>query len=216
MARCLVIVGGMLLAVLVLAGASTAQSGGASAEVTPPVSQPGDDLTMIFEIPAPGTAELVVQEELRCTLTFPDNATREPCGQTGDLIEVRTNGSGPTAYRVPYQAPGLAGPYEVVFQAEDTARVPPQTYRAEATFQVTEVPPDPTNETPIPTDDTPDADTGAPGPGEGDDPAPQPGDDGLASLGPRTDEARMIVSTGLGATVATAGLVANRWSLGGG
>lgn len=207
---------GALTLLLILAGGASAQGQGASAGVSPSTSQPGEDIELIFEIPSPDDVEIVVQERVNCTLTFPDGTTRSPCDRPGGLIEVRTNGSGGASYRVPYQAPATFGTYEVLFEAEDTARVPPQTYRAEATFQVTDAPTGQAQEPPGGDGQPPEEATDGPDTSDDGTSGSQAGDGALATLAPRSDDSRILVSTGLSASVVSAALVANRWPIGGG
>lgn len=208
-------------ALLVLAPLAGAQDDRASASVEPSTAPPGGDLALVFRLDSPDLAEVVVLEEVTCTVDFPDDRERSPCERTGGLAEVHATGSGAREYVFDYQAPILEGSYDVEFEADSTARVLPATYTATTTFVV-----DASAVTPADDPDDPDGpddgdadpagDTDDP-PTDGDDPD-QAGDDGggLHALDPDDDASRMAVSTTLATGVLAVTLVANRFPIGGG
>lgn len=207
-----------LAVLLVLAVPGLAQEE-ASARVDPSPVEPGEDISLIFRIDSPELAEVVVQERVTCTVTFPDGSERGPCDRTTALAEVRTSGSGAKEYVFDYQAPSAEGTYEVLFEADSTARVLPSSYTASASFDVVEEELDP-QVGGSPTDGVPDEGEEVP-PGEDGDGAPDeqgtagdgPGDE-LALAG--ADASRAMVSTALATAVLTVTIVANRFPLGGG
>lgn len=196
-----------------------AQDEGATARAEPPTAAPGEDMTLVLRIDSPELAEVVVQEDVSCTVTFPDDRERSPCQQSGGLVEVYTTGSGAREYAFDYQAPQLEGGYEVAFEADSTARIMPGTYTATTSFAV-----DASTPSPADADDPgdPDGDAEPPGdvdrpPSDGDgDAADADGGGGLAALDVGSDASRMAVSTTLATGVLAVALVANRFPLGGG
>lgn len=210
-------VGGVIVLVL-LASPASAQGGDASAHVQPDQVSPGQDVDLVVRIGPPDSAEVVVQERVNCTVSFPDGRERSPCGRSGSAVEVRNRGDGAREYVFAYQAPALKGTYEVTFRATETARTPPSNYTATTEFVV-----DTSNPAAQggPGMDPDDPDAGVdPGDPSGDDPPGADGADGSreggAEAGVRTDEGRVVVSSSMAAGVAVTALVANRWQLGGG
>lgn len=193
---------------LLLASPALAQED-ADARTAPAMAEPGEDVDLIFRIDSPDLAEVVVEEEIRCTVTFPNGNEREPCGATAGLAEIRTAGSGAREYVFDYQAPADPGTYEVAFEAESTVRVPSQGYSASTSFEVSEaLAPqaggDPAVEDP-------------PGDGDGSTPSEGVDDDGSSASTTLagTDGSRFMVSTTMATGVLAVALVANRSSLGG-
>lgn len=206
-----------LIVLLVLAGPALAQDQ-ASADVEPSASEPGEDLELIFRMESPDLAEVVVEERIRCTITFPDGSERSPCDRTGGLAEVRTAGSGAREYVFAYQAPAQAGDYDVSFEAESTARVLPATYTANASFAVVDEAPAPQGQGPTDEEPSTGDDEGTPGEEPGDGPgATDDGNDETDAIGTLggTDASRFMVSTSMATGVLAVTLVANRVPLGG-
>lgn len=197
-----------------------AQDEGATARAGPPIVAPGQDMTLVLRIDSPELAEVVVQEDVSCTVAFPDDRTREPCQQSGGLAEVYTTGSGAREYAFDYQAPQLEGDYELEFEADSTARIMPGTYTATTSFAVDASAPSPADadDPEAPGDDTePPGDVDRPpsdGDGDGAD-TDADGGEGLDALDAGSDTSRMAVSTTLATGVLTVAVVANRFPLGG-
>jgi len=67
--------------------------------------RPDQSLTLVFEISSSEVAEVAVEENVDCTITFPNGETREPCSGSADLANVHTAGSGKRHYAFPDQGP---------------------------------------------------------------------------------------------------------------
>lgn len=205
---------GLFLATVLLFTPTALGQEDASARTEPSTAQPGEDVDLVFQIESPDLAEVVVQEEVTCTVTFPDGSERQPCGATAGLAEVRTAGSSAREYVFDYQAPDDPGAYEVAFEADSTARVPSQTYTASTSFNVTEGSPTAqaggTPETEEPIDDDP---AGGDGPGA-EDGSDQGGPSSIDPIG-GDDASRLMASTTLATGVLAVSAVANRFPLGG-
>lgn len=123
--------------VLLLAGPTAAQlSGSSSASVDPSTADAGEDLRLIFNVTSPETGEVTLEEEIRCTVTFPSGEERFPCEREGSTVQVRTIGDDTRRYVFPYQAPDEVGTYQVEFNATNNLSVPPTSYHAETSFEV--------------------------------------------------------------------------------
>lgn len=217
------VLGGFLVLVL-LASPASAQDGEASAHAQPSQASPGDDIDLVFRIGPPDSAEVVVQERVNCTVSFPDGRERSPCGRSGSAVEVRNSGDGPREYVFAYQAPALDGTYELTFRATEIARTPPSNYTATTEFVVDTSNPAAQGGPGVdPSDPDAEVDQGDP---SGDGPPGADGADGAegadgnregrAEAAVRTDQGRVVVSSSMAAGVAVTALVANRWPIGGG
>lgn len=221
------VLGFALGCVLLLAGPAAAQtSGSASASVDPGTVQAGDDLELVFNVTSPEAGEISIQEEIRCTVTFPSDLEENPC-ENQSTVGIRLPGGQTREFRFPYTAPDEVGTYQVDFNATNDLSVPPTSYEAETSFEVVSA-----EELQSATEDgtsdngTTDDDTGdqtPPTDEDTDEPAdpPDEGDDSHEALGGNTagpgpdDEARMLISTTASVAALTGGLVAIRWPIGG-
>ncbi len=199
--------------------------GSAQARAEPDVAAPGQAIGLVLTIQGPPLVEASVQEEVACTLTFPDGTERDVCQRQGSMVQARLVGETTREHVFPYPAPAELGPYTVDFQVTSTVTVPPQTYRASATFTVVS-PDDPALGPGIGSGDggtnaSGPADSG-PGDGVQEDGASDGVDDEeipLHKFGPLSgndDEARLFVSTTVGVGAIGLALVARRWPMGGG
>lgn len=217
------LIGGLLVvAFLALLTPGALAQEDATAMAEPERAQPGEDLMLAFEVPPPDLVEVAVQENLNCTVTFPDGRDRHPCGQAGSLIQLQTQGDGDRSYTLPYQAPSEEGRYEVRFETRSTARVPAEEHSATTTFVVAEGSP-----TPQGTDEPggPDAPPGEEDPA-GDEPPPegerrdgpsrdQADDAGVPSVPVDDPRSRVFVQGTLALGVVGVALAGSRWPLGG-
>lgn len=208
------------LAIVLAVSAGAVATDRSTAEAQPATLRAGQDLTLVFEIGDPDLAEIVVGEDVNCTVALPDGSTESPCNGSGALLEVRQGENDSRQYVFAYQAPDQVGSYAVAFEASSTAQLAPHDHSAETTFRVLDA------DEPAPTRDDPGEDDPAQDPPDEEDPQdpqdPEEVGDGREGAGetedPRgedaalasVDGARLTASTTVAVAVLLAGLVGIR------
>lgn len=203
----------LILAPLLLLAPGASADQGASARVQPAVATPGTTVELIFAADSPELAEVIVQGRITCAVTSPSGRTQTACDVSGPLVEARVAGSGQRTVAFPYVAPSEMGVHRVHFEASSLVTILPQTYSADASFEVRPAEGSngddgggdgPPGGTPTP--------SGSPSPTRPPDGPPSEDDSGDAGLfAAGADAARWMVSTSLAAAAILMTLVGRRW-----